>query len=144
MLFAEAKEAAESFRCLFQKQEPAGERIGMYTGNGNPLTDRLFNAKATCPGCGNQLTFRAGADQARENGIYDNVVVCGGCLHAYTCVLIPGRLTLQDDITGRYPGIRARTVRENRTADGQPVKAGKNSGFFSKLFGKRDKGGTAE
>ena len=102
----------------------------MYGNQGSILTDRFFGAKAKCPVCGNRLTYRAGAELAREKGIYDDVLVCGGCMHVYTCVLIPGRLELQDDVTARYPGAGVPSRRE------EAEKPGGRKGLFSKRIRK--------
>ncbi len=106
----------------------------MYFGNGNVLTDRLFGAKATCPRCRNHLTFRAGAELAQENDIHDNVVVCGGCWHVYTCTLIPGSLMLQDDVTERYPGVLSKAAQAIRPEAGKQPE--KKRGLWARLFGR--------
>lgn len=106
-------------------------------GSRNALTDRLFGSKATCPCCGNQFTFRAGAELVREKGIHDNVVACGGCRHVYTCSLIPGRLTLLDDVTERYPGMLVKADREEQPEKEPETQPVKRRGFFSGIFGKQ-------
>ena len=108
----------------------------MRIGGGSIFTDRLFGAKATCPVCRNQLTFQAGAELAKENGIYDNVVMCGRCCHVYACMLIPGNLALTDDVTERYPGALTKAVRIGHTGAETEAKPGKKKGFLSGLFRK--------
>ena len=105
-------------------------------GSRNALSDRVFGARATCPNCKNQFTYRAGAELARKNGIYDNVAVCGGCGHVYTCVLIPGRLTLQNDVTERYAAVQAKAVQREENAEETEKRSGEKRGFFRRIFGK--------
>lgn len=108
----------------------------MRLGSGNIINDRLFGATAKCPVCRNRLTFQAGAELAKENGIHDNVVICGGCRHVFACVLLPGSLTLTDDVTERYPGARAKAVREESAETKEGNQPAKKKGFLSGLFGK--------
>ena len=108
----------------------------MDLGSRNALTDRVFGAKATCPKCKNQFTYRAGAELARRNGIYDNVAVCGGCGHVYTCVLIPGSLTLQNDVTERYAPVPVKTLRREEAEEKTETQSGKKRGFFARIFAK--------
>ena len=107
--------------------------------NENALTVRLFSARAACPKCRNRIDYRSGADLARESGIHDNVVICPRCRHVYTCVLIPGSLTLQDDVTEGYPGVSAEAARREQAAAEADDRGGKKRGFFAGLF--RKKGG---
>ncbi len=107
--------------------------------NENALTVRLFSARAACPKCRNRIDYRSGADLARESGIHDNVVICPRCRHVYTCVLIPGSLTLQDDVTERYPGASAEAARREQGTAEADDGGGKKRGFFAGLF--RKKGG---
>ena len=110
----------------------------MYYGSGHAFLDKTFSAKADCPNCGSRMIFKGAETLARENGITDNVVMCGSCRHVYTYVLIPGRLTLDVDVTGRYPrvqmGEQAKDVSgaQPEAAEARPRK---KPGFLAKLFG---------
>ena len=109
----------------------------MSIGNENALSYRLFGARTACPKCRNRMDYGAGAELARQYGIYDNVVVCGGCRHVYTYVLIPGSLTLQDDVTERYPGVRAEALRKEQEEEKAGNRTGKKRGMLSVIFGKK-------
>ena len=92
----------------------------MFVGNGMDIFAMLQEAKGKCPKCGKDLTFKTAAGLAKENNISENVVMCGGCNRVFEINLVPGRMTLTNDVTAKYP----------------QVKAGKGGGLFSKLFKK--------
>ncbi|MDR2680606.1 MAG: hypothetical protein LBC47_07345 [Tannerella sp.] len=52
--------------------------------------------------CGNPIVFEKGVRLARENGIGDNVVMCGKCRSVWAVHLVPGRMTLTENVTGNY------------------------------------------
>ena len=92
----------------------------MIIGNGNSFRDMLMNSPGTCPKCNASLTFGKAAQLAKSKGIQDNVVMCDKCNRVFTVNLVPGRMTLANDVTEKYPQIK-------------PKKSG---GLFDKLFGK--------
>lgn len=94
----------------------------MFVGNGDNIMGMLMNSPGTCPKCGKGLTFNDAAQLAKSNGIQDNVVMCKGCNHVFEVNLVPGCMTLTQDVTEKYPQIK-------------PKKSG---GFFGKLFGGRE------
>lgn len=79
----------------------------MDIGNRHAFTDRMFNAKGKCRNCKSRMIFSDAQRLARESRISDNVIVCRACRHVYTYMLIAGDLTLDMDVTERYPGIQA-------------------------------------
>ena len=75
-------------------------------GNGHAFTDRMFNAKGKCRNCKGRMIFSDARRLAQESGLLDNVIMCRACRHVYTYMLIAGSLTLDVDVTERYPGIQ--------------------------------------
>ena len=121
--------------------------------DGNSFMDMLLGAKANCLNCGNTLTFESAGNLAKANGIKDNVLMCEKCRHIFACTLVPGRLTLDSDVTAKYAeaagggtvlekaaeavkeevkeAVRAEAKPEPRQEEPAPKK-----GFLAKLFGK--------
>lgn len=92
----------------------------MFIGNGMDIFAMLQESKGKCPKCGRQLTFKSAAGLAKSHDIQENVVMCDGCNHVFEVNLVPGRMTLTNDVTAKYPQIK-------------PQGSG---GLFRKLFGK--------
>ena len=92
----------------------------MIIGNGSSFRDMLMKSPGTFPKCGADLTFGDAAQLAKSHGIRDNVVMCGKCSRVFEVNLVPGRMSLTNDVTAKYPQIR-------------PKKPG---GLFGRLFGK--------
>ena len=92
----------------------------MIIGNGNSFRDMLMNSPGTCPNCSASLTFGKAAQLAKSHGIQDDVVMCDKCGRVFEVNLAPGRMTLTNDMTAKYP----------------QVKPKKSGGLFGKLFGK--------
>ena len=132
----------------------------MYVGSGNALMEMLMKAKANCLNCGKEMVFEDAGRRAKDLGITDNVLMCGGCRHIFTCTLVPGRLTLNSDVTSKYPQAPAAEVKAEKT-DAEPEKKAEKKpepkpqpkpesgtaqkaeetpvpkkGFFARLFGK--------
>lgn len=91
----------------------------MFIGNGMDIFAMLQESKGKCPKCGKELTFKSAANLAKEQGISENVVMCAGCRRVFEINLVPGRMTLTNDVTAKYPQVKP-----------------KGGGFFSKLFRK--------
>lgn len=91
----------------------------MFIGNGMDIFGMLQESKGVCPKCGRTLTFKTAADLAKSHGISENVVMCDGCNRVFEIELVPGRMTLKNDVTSNYPQLK-------------PAR----KGLFSKLFGK--------
>ena len=81
--------------------------MGFVIGNGDQLAEMLMQTKGVCPNCKTELTFEDAHNLARSHGIEDNVVMCKGCSHVFEINLVPGRMTLTEDVTARYPQIQA-------------------------------------
>jgi len=77
-------------------------------GSGNSFGDMLMQSKGVCSNCMKDLTFGDAAQLARKHGISDNVVMCKGCNHVFEVNLVPGSMTLTQDVTFRYPQIKPR------------------------------------
>ena len=92
----------------------------MMFGNGDAFGEMLIRSKGICLNCRQELTFEDATHLARKHGIRENVVMCKGCHHIFEVNIVPGRMTLTQDVTTRYPQITP----------------GKQGGLFSKLFGK--------
>ena len=92
----------------------------MIIGNGSSFRDMLMKSPGTCPHCGADLSFGDAAQLAKSHGIRDNVVMCGKCSRVFEVNLIPGRMTLTNDVTEKSPQIK-------------PKKPG---GLFGRLFGR--------
>lgn len=86
-------------------------------GNGDSFGKMLMNSKGTCPSCNTELTFEKSAQLAKSHGIDDNVVMCKKCSKVYEIHMVPGKMTLTNDVTSKYPQIKSK------------------KGFFSKIFG---------
>ncbi len=93
----------------------------MFVGNGMDIFAMLQEAKGKCPKCGKELTFKSAANLAKSHDISENVVMCDSCNRVFEVNLVPGRMTLTNDVTSKYP----------------QVKPGKSGGLFSKLFKKQ-------
>ena len=129
--------------------------------DGNSFMEMLLGAKAACLNCGNMLTFESAGNLAKENGIKDNVLMCDKCRHIFTCTLVPGRLTLDSDVTARYAEAAGgeaapekaaeevkEAVKEEVKAEAKPEPKPEpehkpireeyepKKGFFARLFGK--------
>ncbi len=125
--------------------------------DGNSFMEMLLGAKANCLNCGNPLTFESAGNLAKANGIKDNVLMCDKCRHIFACTLVPGRLTLDSDVTAKYAeaaggeaapekaveavkeevkeAVRSEAKPEPKPEPRQEGPAPKK-GFFAKLFGK--------
>ena len=105
----------------------------MYFGSGHALSEKMFGAKTVCRNCKKRIHFSDAERLARESGITDNVIMCAGCRHVYTYMLIPGNLALDMDVTERYSGIRTREP-DGASADAPEEEAPrKKKGFRAKL-----------
>lgn len=93
----------------------------MIIGNGNAFGEMLMKSKGACPHCGAELTFGTAAQLARSKDINDNVVMCGKCHRVFEIILVPGKMTLTNEVTANYPQIKPKS---------------NGSGLFSKLFKK--------
>ena len=69
---------------------------------GNDLGEMLMQMRASCLKCGRVMTFQDGATLAKNNGISDQVVMCGKCSSVYTISINPGGMTLLADVTDKY------------------------------------------
>ena len=75
---------------------------GMGIFDGDSFAEMLVSQKANCTKCGVEITFEAGANLAKSKGIKDNVVMCKKCKSVFTVHLVPGGMTLTQDVTDRY------------------------------------------
>lgn len=104
-------------------------------GNGHAFTDRMFNAKGKCRNCKSRMIFSDAQRFARESGLSDNVVVCRACRHVFTYMLIAGSLTLDVDVTEKYPGIQTNDPGRD-AANAAPNQASRKKwGFLQRIFG---------
>lgn len=85
----------------------------MFVGNPKDIMDKLMNSPGICPECGQALTFSSAAQLAKSHGIQDNVVMCQKCNHAFEVNLVPGCMTLMQDVTAKYPQITAAAATKN-------------------------------
>ncbi len=99
-------------------------------GNGHAFTDRMFNAKGKCRNCKSRMIFSDAQRFARESGLSDNVVICRACRHVFTYMLIAGTLTLDVDVTEKYPGIQTNDPPRD-SAGAVP----KKRGILKRIFG---------
>jgi hypothetical protein len=76
--------------------------IGIF--DGDELARRLLATSATCRACGSGITVEAGQGLAIDRGIQrSDIIICPKCSRAYTMRLVPGSLTLLDDVTDSFP-----------------------------------------
>ena len=120
----------------------------MYVGSGDAIINMLMGAKANCLNCGKEMVFKEAGTRAKDLGITDNVLMCGHCGHLFTCTLVPGKLTLNSDVTSQYPQAKAAAKPAEKPAakpapeperrpEPKPAeKPDPKKGFFAKLFGK--------
>lgn len=73
---------------------------------GNDFMDMLMKSPGTCPNCGTALIFEDAAQLAKSHGITDNVVMCKGCNRVFQINMVPGRMTLTNDVTANYPQLQ--------------------------------------
>ena len=114
-------------------------------GSGQAVSNKMFGTKARCPNCRSRLTYKGGETLAQECGITDHVLVCGSCYHVFTFFLVPGILTLDTDVTERYPSAmmkaRARSAPDAAGGEGQEQKpedrTAPKRGWLSGLFGRK-------
>ena len=76
--------------------------------DGNDFMDMLLNSRGTCLNCGEELVFEEATNLAKSHGIEENVVMCKNCNHVFEVNLIPGRMTLTQDVTEKYPQINTK------------------------------------
>ena len=76
--------------------------------NGNNFRDMLMNSPGACPSCNAQLAFGKAAQLAKTFNIQDNVVMCNQCHRVFEVNLVPGRMTLTNDVTAKYPQVKLR------------------------------------
>lgn len=81
------------------KKKAAG---GMGIFDGDSFAEMLVSQKANCIKCGVAITFEEGASFAKSKGIPDNVVMCKKCKSVFTVHLVPGGMTLTQDVTDRF------------------------------------------
>lgn len=74
----------------------------MGLGFGDSLAEMLMKQKACCLKCNEEITFEDGANYAKDKGINDNVVMCKKCNSIFEVQLVPGRMTLTNDVTMKY------------------------------------------
>ena len=91
--------------------------------DGNSFMEMLLGAKADCLNCGNTLTFESAGNLAKENGIKDNVLMCDKCRHIFSCTLVPGRLTLDSDVTDKYAGTAVGETAEEKAVEEEKKEA---------------------
>ena len=104
-------------------------------GNGHAFTDRMFNAKGKCRNCKGRMIFSDARRLAQESGLSDNVIMCRACRHVYTYMLIAGSMTLDVDVTEKYPGIQTNDPPRG-AADAAPDHAPREKrGILQKIFG---------
>ena len=70
--------------------------------NGDALGEMLMNQQANCTVCGTAIKFESGVGLARKFGITDNVVMCPKCKSVFTVHIVPGRMTLTEDVSSKY------------------------------------------
>ncbi|MFH2107471.1 MAG: hypothetical protein ABII93_02275 [Chrysiogenia bacterium] len=76
--------------------------IGIF--DGESLAQSLLATAANCRKCGSSISCEKGQGGAQERGIKEsNVVVCPKCSAIFTIRLVPGSLTLLEDVTEKYP-----------------------------------------
>lgn len=93
----------------------------MFIGNGDDFGNMLMNSKGTCPSCGENMTFGKSAQLAKSHGISEQVVMCPKCNRIFEIHLVPGKMSLTNDVTAKYPNVKSKNEK---------------GGFFSRLFGK--------
>ncbi len=104
-------------------------------GNGHAFTDRMFNAKGKCRNCKSRMIYSDAQRLARENGISDNVIICRTCRHVFTYMLIAGSLTLDVDVTERYPGIQTNDPPRDAAKAGPGPVPREKRGILQRIFG---------
>lgn len=100
--------------------------IGIY--NGIEFGYMLTQTETKCRKCKEEFNFQTGADECRAAGITDNLMMCPKCHHVFKFELVPGKLTLTEDVTNQYP-----QAEEAARAS----EASQHQSFFKKLFGKK-------
>ena len=106
----------------------------MYFGNDHAYSFKMFGAKTKCRNCKTTLYYKDAQRLAEESGIFDNVVMCFHCRHVYSYVLIPGSLTLDMDVTERYPGVQAAAPSPEPSEAVPEAPAPKKHGLLAKIF----------
>lgn len=75
--------------------------IGIF--DGESLVRSLLATSANCRKCGASISCEKGQSGAQERGIKESdVVVCPQCSTIFTMRLVPGSLTLLEDVTKKY------------------------------------------
>ena len=108
--------------------------MGLFVGDGDGLANMLLNQQASCTKCGAAIKFESGANLAKEYGINDNVVMCSKCKSVFTVQLVPGRMTLTQNVSDRYASL----IKSTKASSGSKTDDGAkpSGGFFKKLFEK--------
>ena len=108
--------------------------MGLFVGDGDGLANMLLNQQANCTNCGAAIKFESGANLAKKHGLTDNVVMCAKCNSVFTVQLVPGRMTLTQNVSDRY----AINIKNVKTPSGSKTDDGTkpSGGFFKKLFKK--------
>jgi hypothetical protein len=70
--------------------------------DGDSLGDMLMNQKAGCLKCGSEIAFGSGAKLAMSKGINENVVMCSKCKSVFRVYIVPGHMSLTEDVTRTY------------------------------------------
>ena len=81
--------------------------IGFIT-DPDAFAEMLCQTKANCLNCGKTFTFEEASVLSKNNGITNSdILMCPACHHVFKSLLVPGMLTLNEDITDDYPQIQA-------------------------------------
>ena len=75
--------------------------IGIF--DGESLARGLLATAANCRKCGSSISCEKGQGGAQRGIKESNVVVCPKCSAIFTMRLVPGKLTLIEDVTEKYP-----------------------------------------
>jgi ribosomal protein L24E len=70
--------------------------------DGDSLGDMLMHQEAGCLKCGSEIAFGSGAKFARSKGINENVVMCSKCKSVFRVHIVPGHMSLTEDVTRTY------------------------------------------
>ncbi len=109
----------------------------MTIGNDHPYSYRMFGAKTRCRNCGATIHFSDAQRLAQESGVHDNVIMCFRCRHVYSYVLIPGSLSLDMDVTERYPGVRPAASSAEPSGTPPEAPARQRQRLLAKIFRNR-------
>lgn len=94
--------------------------VGLIT-DPDAFAEMLCQTKADCLNCRKSFSFEEASVLSQNNGIKNSeILICPQCHHVFKSLLVPGRLTLLEDVTDDYPQIKASAKPKIQEAVSEP------------------------